>query len=64
MEWAEFFKMIADNGLGFASFVALIIFIFKYQSKANETLSEISKTLIQLVDRVDNIEDKLGIKEK
>lgn len=64
MEWADLIKMIADNGLGFASFVALIIFIFKYQSKANETLGEISKTLIQLVDRVDNIEDKLGIKEK
>lgn len=64
MEWTELIQLMADNGLGFASFVALIIFIFKYQSKANETLSEISKTLIQLVDRVDNIEDKLGIKEK
>lgn len=64
MEWADLLKSIADNGLGFASFVALIIFIFKYQAKANETLGEISKTLIQLVDRVDNIEDKLGIKEK
>lgn len=64
MEWADLIKMIADNGLGFASFVALIIFIFKYQSRANETLGEISSTLIKLVDRVDNIEDKLGIKEK
>lgn len=61
MEWVE---IATQNGLGFASFVALIIFIFKYQNKANETLEEISKTLIQLVDRVDNIEDKLGIKEK
>lgn len=61
MEWLE---IATQNGLGFASFVALIIFIFKYQNKANETLEEISKTLIQLVDRVDNIEDKLGIKEK
>ena len=64
MEWADLIKMIADNGLGFASFVALIIFIFKYQSKANEILEEMSKTLIQLVDRVNNIEDKLNIKEK
>ena len=64
MEWADLIKIIVDNGLGFASFIALIIFIFKYQSKANETLEEISKTLIQLVDRVDNIEDKLGIKKE
>ena len=46
MEWLE---IATQNGLGFASFVAL---------------KEISKTLIQLVDRVDNIEDKLAIKEK
>lgn len=64
MEWLEFGKALAENGLGVASFIALIIFIFKYQAKSNETLEEISKTLIQLVDRVDNIEDKLGIKEK
>lgn len=61
MEWVE---IASQNGLGFASFIALLIFIFKYQSKANDTLEEISKTLVQLVDRVDNIEDKLGIKEK
>ena len=64
MEWLEFGKALAENGLGVASFIALIIFIFKYQAKSNEALEEISKTLIQLVDRVDNIEDKLGIKEK
>lgn len=63
MEWSEIIKVIGDNGLGFASFIALMIFIFKYQAKANETLGEISKTLIQLVDRVDNIEDSLGIKK-
>ena len=61
MEWLE---VATQNGLGFASFIALIIFIFKYQTKANETLENIATTLVQLVDRVDNIEDKLGIKEK
>lgn len=64
MEWAEFFKIVTENGLGIASFIALILFIFKYQSKANDTLEEISKTLVQLVERVDRVEDKLGIKEK
>lgn len=63
MEWADLIKLIADNGLGIASFVALIIFIFKYQAKANETLEEISKTLVQLVERVGKLEDKVGEKE-
>ncbi len=61
MEWLE---AATQNGLGFASFIALMVYIFKYQAKANETLSDIATTLVQLVDRVDNIEDKLGIKEK
>lgn len=59
----EFVEMAAQNGLGFASFIALMIFIFKYQAKSNDTLDEISKTLIQLVERVDKIEDKLDKKE-
>ena len=64
MEWTEFVKAVTENGLGVMSFVALLIFIFKYQTKSNEVLEEMSTTLIKLVDRVENIEDKLGIKEK
>ena len=64
MEWAEFAKVIGENGIGVASFIALMIFIFKYQAKSNDTLEEISKTLIQLVERVDKLEDKIDSKEK
>ena len=34
----ELIKVIVDNGLGIGSFIALLVFIFKYQTKANETL--------------------------
>ena len=64
MQWAELIKVITENGLGIASFIALLLFIFNYQAKANEVLNEMSKTLVKLVDRIENIEDKLGIKEK
>lgn len=60
----EFVEVAAQNGLGFASFIALMVFIFKYQSRANETLEEISKTLIQLSERIDKLEDKLKTKEE
>ena len=59
----EFVEVAAQNGLGFAFVIALMVFIFKYQSRANETLEEISKTLIQLSERIDKLEDKLKIKE-
>lgn len=59
----EFIETAANNGLGFASFIALMIFIFKYQAKAIETLEEISKSLIVLSERLDKVEDKLKIKE-
>lgn len=47
-----------NNGLGVASFIALLIFIFKYQEKANKTLDEISATLIKLSERISKLENK------
>ena len=55
VEWLE---AATQNGLGFASFIALMVFIFKYQSKANDTLDEISKTLTVLTERVEKLERK------
>ena len=52
----EFIQVCTNNGLGFGSFIALILFIFKYQSKANETLDDISKTLISLNERISILE--------
>ena len=52
----EIIQAVVNNGLGVASFLALIIYIFKYQTKANETLDDISKTLIQLSERLSLLE--------
>lgn len=54
----ELIKVIVDNGLGIGSFIALLVFIFKYQTKANETLDEISKSLVILNERIDKLENK------
>lgn len=66
----EIFKVIVDNGLGIASFAALITFIFKYQDKNNEFLKKMSDTMIQIqislatmTDRIDKIEEKINRKE-
>ncbi len=66
----ELGKVILDNGLGVASFVALLMFIFKYEDKQSNLLNKISDTMIQiqitlatLTDRVDKIEDVINKKE-
>lgn len=57
-------NVCVNNGLGVASFIALIIFIFKYQSKANDTLENISKTLTELSERINKLEKINKIDEK
>ena len=66
----EIVKVIVDNGLGIGSFIALIIFIFKYQDKSNESMKKIADTLVQIqismstmTDRIDKIEEKINNKE-
>ena len=66
----ELMKVIVDNGLGIGSFIALIIFIFKYQDKSNESMKKIADTLVQIqismatmTDRIDKIEEKINQKE-
>lgn len=66
----QIFQMVENHGLGFASFIALLWFIFKYQSKNEECLDKISTTLTQIqinlatiTDRIDKIEEKLNKKE-
>ena len=56
----ELINVAVNNGLGVASFIALIVFIFKYQNKANETLEKINNSLISLNERVSNLENKKG----
>lgn len=59
----DLINVCVNNGLGVASFIALIIFIFKYQAKANDTLDNISRTLTELSERINKLENK-EIKEK
>lgn len=66
----ELIRAVVDNGLGIGSFIALIVFIFKYQDKNNELLKKISDTMIQMqinmekmTDRIDKIEEKIKYKE-
>jgi peptidoglycan hydrolase CwlO-like protein len=74
----EIIKAVVDNGLGVASFIALIYFMFKYVATINTTLSKISdvlkevtksqketqKTLTSLNDRIERLELELKKKEK
>ena len=62
----ELINVIVNNGLGIGSFIALIIFIFKYQNTTNETLNKINDsqiamttTLSDLSNRVTNIESEI-----
>lgn len=62
----ELINVCVNNGLGVASFIALLLFIFKYQSKISDTLEEINKSqatiqtiLTALTSRIDNLENKI-----
>lgn len=56
----QIINLVVQNGLGVASFVALIFYIFKYENKQNDILEKISSTLISLTQRVDKIEEKIN----
>ena len=59
----ELIKVCVENGLGIASFIALLYFIFTYVKSLNDTMTRISDTMIQMqinmekmTDRIDKIE--------
>ena len=63
-------KACVENGLGIASFIALLYFIFTYVKSLNDTMTKISNTMIQMqinmekmTDRIDKIEEKINFKE-
>ena len=63
----ELIKVCIDNGLGIASFLFLMLFIFKYQEKNNDLMKKISDTMVQMqinmatmTDRIDKIEEKIN----
>lgn len=62
----ELINVCVNNGLGVGSFIALIVYIFKYQTKANDTLGKINDSqiaiqtsLTDLSERVTNIESEI-----
>lgn len=66
----QLIEVMVQNGLGVASFIAFIWFIFKYEDKQSDILSKISETLIQvqlslssLTERVDKIERNTNKKD-
>lgn len=66
----EIIKVCVDNGIGIASFLFLMLFIFKYQEKNNETMKKMCDTMVQMqinmatmTDRLDKIEEKINRKE-
>lgn len=66
----EIVQLIVNNGLGVASFLALIYFMNSYITKINEilvkisnTLEDVEKSLSQLSLRVERIEKEID-KEK
>lgn len=67
----QLMELIVQNGLGVASFGALLYFIFTYVKDINETMKSINATQIQMqinmekmADRIDKIEEKLIRKEE
>ena len=63
----DLINVVVQNGLGVAAFIALMIFIFKYQDKSNESMKKIADTLVQIqismatmTDRIDKIEEKIN----
>lgn len=66
----QLFDLIVQNGLGVASFGALLYFIFTYVKDINETMKSINATQIQMqinmekmADRINRIEEKIIGKE-
>lgn len=63
----EIIDIITTNGIGVASFVALLYFVKIYISKMNDTVNDIATTLsvikeslITLSSRVDEIENRIN----
>lgn len=69
----ELITLVVNNGLGVASFIVLILYIFKYQQATNEILTKINSsqeeinksqqqiqtTLAILSARIDTLESKI-----
>lgn len=55
----KLFEVIVNNGLGVASFAALVYFYFNYMTKMEKTLVDMSKTLITMSTTQEKIQGAL-----
>ena len=67
----EIVNLVIQNGLGVASFIALIYFMNTSLKNMEKTMSDIGATLIQiqlnlsqLNERVDNLEEDKDVKQR
>lgn len=61
----ELINVAVNNGLGIASFLALLYFIYKYICELNDTLNKINESMIEvqiamvkLAERISDIKSK------
>lgn len=55
----EFINVCVNNGLGIASFIALIYFMNTSLKKTNSTLEEINKSLITIQTNMINMNERI-----
>lgn len=67
----DIINVVVQNGLGVASFVAMIFFYFNYSKEQQETTKKMCDTLVQIqismatmTDRIDKIEEKINNKKE
>ena len=60
----EIADIVMNNGLGVASFIALLYFIFHYVSKMDESLKEMTKTLVQIQTSLSQLPRRKDDKEE
>lgn len=60
----EFINVCVNNGLGIASFLALVYFMAVSMKKQNETLEEINKTLISIQTNMITMNERIQILEE
>lgn len=60
----DLIQVCVNNGLGIASFFALLYFMNNYLSKITNTNEEISKTLISVKDSLEDLTNRVDAIEK
>lgn len=60
----DFIQLIVNNGLGIASFFALLYFMNTYLTKINDTIEKVSDTLVSVEKSLNDLTSRVDIIEK